>query len=114
VWPISTCLHKHLYYCICYFIAGTLYGPMHNQQGVDSYLTAIEEAKAQGGKIECGGKVFITTATFLYVLLSKISLKLERGGGMVMKILFLKQKNILTHVASMAIAVMIIFVLLSV
>ena len=35
---------------------GTLYGPMHNQQGVDSYLTAIEEAKAQGGKIECGGK----------------------------------------------------------
>ena len=34
---------------------------MHNQQGVDSYLTAIEEAKAQGGKIECGGKVFINT-----------------------------------------------------
>ncbi|XP_061172639.1 alpha-aminoadipic semialdehyde dehydrogenase-like [Saccostrea echinata] len=35
---------------------GTLYGPMHSQQGVDLYLSAIEEAKAQGGKIECGGK----------------------------------------------------------
>lgn len=39
------------------FTDGTLYGPMHSQQGVDLYLSAIEEAKAQGGKIECGGKV---------------------------------------------------------
>ncbi|XP_063434369.1 alpha-aminoadipic semialdehyde dehydrogenase-like [Mytilus trossulus] len=35
---------------------GTLYGPMHSQQGVDLFLQSVEEAKAQGGKIECGGK----------------------------------------------------------
>ncbi|GFY67215.1 alpha-aminoadipic semialdehyde dehydrogenase [Trichonephila inaurata madagascariensis] len=34
-----------------------LYGPMHNKQGVDSYLKTIEEAKKAGGKVEYGGKV---------------------------------------------------------
>lgn len=28
---------------------GVLYGPMHSQQGVDGYLTTIEEAQALGG-----------------------------------------------------------------
>jgi len=37
--------------------AGTLYGPLHSQQGVESYLAAVEAAKLQGGTIECGGKV---------------------------------------------------------
>ncbi|CAH1254137.1 alpha-aminoadipic semialdehyde dehydrogenase-like [Branchiostoma lanceolatum] len=36
---------------------GVLYGPMHSQQGVDLYNKAIEDAKAQGGKVEYGGKV---------------------------------------------------------
>ncbi|CAH1254138.1 ALDH7A1 [Branchiostoma lanceolatum] len=35
---------------------GVLYGPMHSQQGVDLYNKAIEDAKAQGGKVEYGGK----------------------------------------------------------
>ncbi|XP_067931480.1 alpha-aminoadipic semialdehyde dehydrogenase-like [Watersipora subatra] len=37
--------------------AGTLYGPLHTREAVDAYLTAVEEAKQQGGKIEYGGKV---------------------------------------------------------
>ena len=36
---------------------GTLYGPMHSQQGVDAYKQAVAEAVQQGGKIEYGGKV---------------------------------------------------------
>ncbi|ESP00645.1 hypothetical protein LOTGIDRAFT_112613 [Lottia gigantea] len=36
---------------------GTLVGPMHNEQGVNIYKTAVDEAVKQGGKIECGGKV---------------------------------------------------------
>ena len=40
-----------------YTSEGTLYGPMHSQAGIDLYKQALEEAKAQGGKIECGGKV---------------------------------------------------------
>lgn len=35
----------------------TLYGPMHNKQGVQLYLAALEAAKAAGGKVEFGGKV---------------------------------------------------------
>ncbi|OQV21431.1 putative aldehyde dehydrogenase family 7 member A1-like protein [Hypsibius exemplaris] len=35
----------------------TLYGPMHSQIGVDSYLKTLEEAQQQGGKIVYGGKV---------------------------------------------------------
>lgn len=37
--------------------AQTLYGPMHNQAGVDLYLRTIEKVKEAGGTIECGGKV---------------------------------------------------------
>jgi len=36
---------------------GTLYGPLHSEQAVDMYLSVVEEAKQQGGKIEYGGKV---------------------------------------------------------
>ncbi|XP_022094228.1 alpha-aminoadipic semialdehyde dehydrogenase-like [Acanthaster planci] len=35
----------------------TLYGPMHSQQGVEIYQNAIQNALAQGGKLEVGGKV---------------------------------------------------------
>lgn len=52
---------------ICFlYIDGTLYGPLHSQQGVDQYFAALEEAKAQGGKIECGGKVSLMEAMLIY------------------------------------------------
>lgn len=35
---------------------GVLYGPLHNQQAVDKYKTAIEKAVKAGGTIEFGGK----------------------------------------------------------
>lgn len=50
-----TCLTPDHVFPQC--LDGTLYGPLHSQQGVDQYFAALEEAKAQGGKIECGGKV---------------------------------------------------------
>ena len=34
---------------------GTLYGPLHSQVGVAGYLQTLEDAKAAGGVIECGG-----------------------------------------------------------
>ncbi|XP_033114924.1 alpha-aminoadipic semialdehyde dehydrogenase-like [Anneissia japonica] len=34
----------------------TLYGPMHSQAGVDMYEKAVNDAQAQGGNIEYGGK----------------------------------------------------------
>ena len=30
---------------------------MHSKQGVEVYKSAVEDAKKQGGKIECGGNV---------------------------------------------------------
>lgn len=36
---------------------GTLYGPLHSQNAINQFLKALEDAKAQGGKLECGGKV---------------------------------------------------------
>jgi len=35
----------------------TMYGPMHNEKGVQLYLKTVKEAEALGGKIEYGGKV---------------------------------------------------------
>ncbi|XP_072166624.1 alpha-aminoadipic semialdehyde dehydrogenase-like [Diadema setosum] len=35
----------------------TLYGPVHSQQGVDVFKTAVGDAVAQGGTVEYGGKV---------------------------------------------------------
>ena len=35
--------------------AGTLYGPLHSKVGVAGYLQTLEDAKAAGGVIECGG-----------------------------------------------------------
>lgn len=54
------------HYWSCY-TDGVLYGPMHSQQGVEMYKNAVADAVAQGGKIECGGKVryichFLVTA----------------------------------------------------
>lgn len=37
--------------------SSTLYGPLHNQLGVNEYKQTIAEAIEQGGKVECGGKV---------------------------------------------------------
>ncbi|GFR63141.1 aldehyde dehydrogenase 7 family, member A1, partial [Elysia marginata] len=36
---------------------GTLYGPLHNQEAVEKYKTAVEAAKAQGGTVVYGGNV---------------------------------------------------------
>ena len=36
---------------------GTLYGPVHSEVAIDIYKKALEDAKNQGGKIACGGKV---------------------------------------------------------
>ena len=33
----------------------TLYGPMHNQSGVDLYKRTVQRVKEAGGKIESGG-----------------------------------------------------------
>ncbi|XP_026128846.1 alpha-aminoadipic semialdehyde dehydrogenase [Carassius auratus] len=35
----------------------TLYGPLHTEQAVQQYLSAVEQAKQQGGTLVCGGKV---------------------------------------------------------
>jgi len=37
--------------------AGTLCGPLHSENGLNSYLEAVEDAKSQGGVVEVGGKV---------------------------------------------------------
>jgi len=34
----------------------TLYGPMHNQNGIDIYNRTIQAAKAAGANIMCGGE----------------------------------------------------------
>ncbi|XP_068694446.1 alpha-aminoadipic semialdehyde dehydrogenase-like isoform X2 [Montipora capricornis] len=36
---------------------GILYGPVHSEVAIDIYKKALEDAKNQGGKIACGGKV---------------------------------------------------------
>lgn len=36
---------------------GTLYGPLHSKQGVQGYLTTLQDAKDFGGKVEYGGRV---------------------------------------------------------
>merc|ERR1719436_1695494 len=43
----------------------TLYGPMHNQNGIDLYNNTIEKVKAAGGKIECGGNVIQRAGFFV-------------------------------------------------
>ncbi|KAI0216241.1 Alpha-aminoadipic semialdehyde dehydrogenase [Lamellibrachia satsuma] len=45
--------------------AGVLYGPMHSQEGVTIYKKALEDAVAQGGTIECGGKVLDRPGNFV-------------------------------------------------
>ncbi len=36
--------------------SNTIYGPLHTKNSVDLFLRAVEDAKKQGGKIECGGR----------------------------------------------------------
>jgi aldehyde dehydrogenase family 7 protein A1 len=43
----------------------TLYGPMHTKQGIDLFKNAIDEATAQGGKVEFGGKVIERPGNFV-------------------------------------------------
>jgi len=38
------------------FAQSTLMGPMHSKQGVNEYMQGLENIKAQGGRILCGGK----------------------------------------------------------
>ena len=37
--------------------AGTLCGPLHSEQGLNSYLSALADAKSQGGTVQVGGNV---------------------------------------------------------
>lgn len=37
--------------------SSTLFGPLHNKLAVNDYKKTIEEVIAQGGTVECGGKV---------------------------------------------------------
>jgi aldehyde dehydrogenase (NAD+) len=46
---------------------GTLMGPLVNQAAVDGYKHALEQIKAQGGKILCGGKLLSGMGSGLYV-----------------------------------------------
>ncbi|XP_046559067.1 alpha-aminoadipic semialdehyde dehydrogenase-like [Haliotis rubra] len=46
-------------------IDGVLYGPLHSKQGVAQYQQAVADAVAQGGKIECGGKVIDRPGNFV-------------------------------------------------
>lgn len=45
--------------------SNTLYGPLHNQQAVESYKSTIAEAIKQGGTIECGGNVISRSGFFV-------------------------------------------------
>lgn len=40
-----------------FFLADTLYGPLHTKEAVKMFLDAVEQAKQQGGSVVCGGKV---------------------------------------------------------
>ena len=40
---------------------GVLVGPMHTKDSVEMYKNAIQEAIAQGGKVEIGNKVRLLT-----------------------------------------------------
>jgi len=45
--------------------SGTLYGPMHSKQGIELYNKALEEVRALGGTIECGGNVIEREGNFV-------------------------------------------------
>lgn len=42
---------------------GVLFGPLHSEAAVVNFEKAIEAVKAEGGRIECGGKVRLVTCT---------------------------------------------------
>ena len=41
----------------CWHAEGVLYGPLHSKAAVEMFEQAVEGAKAEGGVVECGGKV---------------------------------------------------------
>ncbi|XP_068102908.1 alpha-aminoadipic semialdehyde dehydrogenase [Hyperolius riggenbachi] len=43
----------------------TLCGPLHTKQAVEMYLSAIEQAKCEGGTVVCGGKVIDRPGNFV-------------------------------------------------
>ncbi|XP_040200542.1 alpha-aminoadipic semialdehyde dehydrogenase [Rana temporaria] len=43
----------------------TLCGPLHTKQAVEMYLSAIEQAKCEGGTVVCGGKVIDRSGNFV-------------------------------------------------
>ncbi|XP_075692184.1 alpha-aminoadipic semialdehyde dehydrogenase [Rhinoderma darwinii] len=43
----------------------TLCGPLHTKQGVEMFLSAIEQAKCEGGTVVCGGKVIDRPGNFV-------------------------------------------------
>lgn len=59
---------------LCLITANTLYGPLHTKQAVEQYLSAIDQAKQQGGTLVCGGKVMLRSYSILSVTLKLILL----------------------------------------
>ncbi|NP_001016377.1 alpha-aminoadipic semialdehyde dehydrogenase [Xenopus tropicalis] len=43
----------------------TLCGPLHTKQAVEMYLSAVEQAKCEGGTVVCGGKVIDRPGNFV-------------------------------------------------
>ena len=52
-----SCTSAYHSVCECVCTEGVNYGPLHSPQGVELFKQAVADAIAQGGKIECGGKV---------------------------------------------------------
>lgn len=43
----------------------TLYGPVHSEQGVNIFKQAVADAKAQGGTVQSGGEVRVSSSFFI-------------------------------------------------
>ncbi|XP_044131800.1 alpha-aminoadipic semialdehyde dehydrogenase [Bufo gargarizans] len=43
----------------------TLCGPLHTKQAVEMFLSAVEQAKCEGGRVVCGGKVIDRPGNFV-------------------------------------------------
>lgn len=53
-------VHKYVLYSGYMYLSsldGVLYGPVHSEVAVVKFEQAVEEARAEGGVVECGGKV---------------------------------------------------------
>ena len=49
-----------------------MYGPLHNEEAVEKFKSAVEDAKAQGGSVVYGGKVKKQSLKILKYLYSRI------------------------------------------